>query len=311
MRPLFLLGKARGEGPSPTHALFSFDTGMIRRLTLAAISVLAILTYLLLLWASPGLDHPVERTFNASAGGDHVQLYLELVGIEAVRSAIQVRLSIEPHGLAIDAKSMLPDRDLILNTAHDKRGERITVHAQQPMQTTSIELDLYGGDVADYPLDAYHASLSIQCLDASGLSGAQPSLLPVDVTVWERVLGFRVRTSEQTVGASGEGRLTFRIRRSSATVFFALAAYGAMVVLACVAATVGTLTFLGVRRPEATLMGAMGAIVFALPALRNTLPGGPPLGVAGDVLVFLWAELAAVIALVLLVAAWARSGPSP
>ena len=223
---------------------------------------------------------------------------------------MQVHVSIEPTGLGIDAQSMLPNRDLILVMDHDKRGERINIHAHQPIPTTPIELDLYDGDINHYPLDAYHASLSIRCLDASALSNVQPKLLPIDVTVWEKVLGFRLQTSRE-LGSFGEDRLTFKVQRSRAFTFFALAAYGAMVVLACISLMIGVLTFLGVRRPEATLMGALCAIVFALPALRNALPGGAPLGVLADTFIFVWAELAVVFALVLLVATWARSGPNP
>jgi hypothetical protein len=43
--------------------------------------------------------------------------------------------------------------------------------------------------------------------------------------------------------------------------------------------------------------------------LRNALPGSPPLGVAADIWVFLWTELAAVLALALLVFKWAKAGP--
>jgi hypothetical protein len=60
-----------------------------------------------------------------------------------------------------------------------------------------------------------------------------------------------------------------------------------------------------------TLVGALGAIVFALPAMRNALPGAPPIGVRADVLVFFWAELGAVIALCLFIAAWVRRGTPP
>jgi len=71
------------------------------------------------------------------------------------------------------------------------------------------------------------------------------------------------------------------------------------------------LVFSGIRRVEVTLMGALGAAVFALPALRNALPGAPPLGVRADLIVFLWAELATVIAFGFFVAAWAHRGPGP
>lgn len=75
--------------------------------------------------------------------------------------------------------------------------------------------------------------------------------------------------------------------------------------------TISSLVFLGGRRIEVTLIGALGAMIFALPALRNALPGAPPLGVRADILIFFWAELGAVIALCLFISAWARQGSRP
>jgi Domain of unknown function (DUF4436) len=60
-----------------------------------------------------------------------------------------------------------------------------------------------------------------------------------------------------------------------------------------------------------TLVGALGAMIFALPAVRNALPGAPPLDVRADILIFFWAELGAIIALCLFITAWARQGARP
>ncbi|MGC1858211.1 MAG: DUF4436 family protein, partial [Pseudolabrys sp.] len=57
--------------------------------------------------------------------------------------------------------------------------------------------------------------------------------------------------------------------------------------------TISSLVFLGVRRIEVTLIGVLGAMIFALPALRNALPGARPLSVRADILIFFWAELGA------------------
>jgi hypothetical protein len=98
------------------------------------------------------------------------------------------------------------------------------------------------------------------------------------------------------------------VTRNGAFALFALCAYGAMLVLAGCALAIGILTFADVCRPEATLIGALAAIAFALPVLRNAMPGSPPLGVSADMWVFLWTELAVVLALVLIVFKWARAG---
>ena len=285
---------------------------MTRRATLATFSTLAAAGYLLLLLqALLRTGTPAERRLDAPAGGGaRVHLYLELAGVDVVRDAMQVRLSLEPDGLGMDPGSSLPDRDLVLVATHDKQGERIEVPARQAAPTTSIELDLYDGDVAGYPLDTYRAALSLRCLDASA-PGAGATPLPWDVTVWERVLGFRLQTSREPGALPGEDRLVLRVRRSPASRLFVLGAYAAMVVLACIALLIGGLAFLRVRRAEASLMGILGGLVFALPALRNALPGGVPLGVSADLFVYLWAEFAVISALVLVVAAWARGGAAP
>lgn len=108
-----------------------------------------------------------------------------------------------------------------------------------------------------------------------------------------------------------ELQLQFAISRTGAVSFFGLAIYSAMLVMMVCALTISSLVFLGVRRIEVTLIGALGAMIFALPALRNALPGAPPLGVRADILIFFWAELGAVIALCLFISAWARQGSRP
>jgi hypothetical protein len=187
--------------------------------------------------------------------------------------------------------------------------EEIKITANNRVPTTTFEVDLNDGSVADYPLDSYRTELRVQLFEeATPLAdGVRPRA--VKVTVWEGVLGFHLRTTEETGSNPGEVRLTLRIRRSGAFALFAFAAYGAMVVLASCALGIGLVTFVDLRRAEATLVGALAAVAFALPVLRNALPGAPPLGVRADMFVFLWAQLAAVIGLALVSFSWARAGP--
>jgi hypothetical protein len=284
----------------------------IRLAILATILALATGCYLLLLLESPNVDIPLERTHGTPGDAEHgVHIYLEVISVDAIRDAMQVHVSVEQAGLRTNTQPMLLDRDLVLVLVHDKRSERVALQAHQFLPTITVELDLYGGDITSYPLDSYRAGLWVRCFEAATQTEMQPNLLPIHVTIWERFLGFRVQTNEELASVPGEKRLTFDIRRTVAFMFFALTAYGAMAMLACGALTIGTLAFLRVRRAEPTLISAVGALVFALPALSNALPGGAPLGVYGDIFVFLWAELAAVLAFVLLVATWARVGPRP
>jgi hypothetical protein len=132
--------------------------------------------------------------------------------------------------------------------------------------------------------------------------------LPIHITTWEGTLGYSVRAAQIAPSLPGEMRLRFAVHRTGAVAFFGVAVCGAMVILGPCALTIGTLVFIGVRKIEVTLIGAVGAIVFALPTLRNALAGSPPLGVRADVMTFFWAALVAVFAPTLFVSRWARSG---
>ena len=280
------------------------------RLAMIAGIIAVVACYTFLLWGSSTTDIPQERDLaDPRPAANRVRLYLEVVGVDPIRDAMQIRLTLEPDGGGHAGSFALPDRDLLLNIAHDGGGETIQVHRGEAAPATTVELDLRGGDVTQYPLDAYDADLWLQCYEASPPMGYDHAGLPIDVTVWERALGFRVRTSR--LDQQGPERLTFDIHRSRSFIFSAFSAYGAMLVLACGALTIGVLVVTRVRRAEPTLVGALGAVVFALPALRNALPATPPLGVTADVLVFFWTELAAVLSLALLVGTWARTGPRP
>ncbi len=156
-------------------------------------------------------------------------------------------------------------------------------------------------------MDTYRAELRIQLFEEATAPANEAQLLAAKVTVWEGLLGFHLRSTQQPASAPGEVRLSLKVRRSGAFSFFAFAAYGAMIVLGSCAFAIGSVTFVD-RRAEATLVGASASIAFALPVLRNALPGTPPLGVRADMFVFLWTELAAVIGLGLVTLNWARTG---
>ena len=197
---------------------------------------------------------------------------------------------------------MAPERDLTLMIAHDNWMERIDLRANQPFPAATFGIDLNKGDVKDYPLDRYSAGLRVVCFDAASLAAGAAKPLPARVTVWEGLLGFHVETSEQPGGRPGEVRLGFQVRRTGAFAFFALAAYAAMLVLACGALTIGVLVFAGVRRSEVAQVGATGAITFALPVLRNACRAHRPSACMRTCSSFFGRSLLAVIALGMVVA---------
>ncbi len=217
---------------------------------------------------------------------------------------MQIRAYLSPSVSESENARAGPNRDLTLLVSHDKTVEEIKLAASDHIASSTFEVDLNEGSLTRYPLDSYVVRLGVQLLD-----GKSSTPLPARVTIWEGVLGYDLHTTREP-GTDEDGvQLTTAIARSGAFALFALCAYGAMVVLGFCAVVVGVLTFIEVRPPETSLIGSLAAFAFALPVLRNALPGSPPLGIQADMWVFLWTELVTVLALALVVFKWAKAGP--
>lgn len=248
---------------------------------------------------------PSEQRFGAvDQTAPAAEVYLEAVSIDALNGSMQVRAALSRRAPESESGGGAANPDLRLLVDHDKTRQELNVASVDHTGSSTFEIGLNGGSVAHYPLDSYVARLTVQLVDGKSLVR-----LPARITMWDGLLGYDLHTTSQPGSDPNIVQLTTTIARSGAFALFALCAYGAMVVLGCCAIVVGVLTFSNVRPPETSLIGSLAAIAFALPVLRNALPGSPPLGVEADMWVFLWTELVVVLALALVIFKWATSGP--
>jgi hypothetical protein len=252
---------------------------------------------------------PVEAEFGVPQADAAIGLYMQPIQVDPVNDSLEMRISVTPDSSRADAATAIADRDVLIRIGRGKEIEDVQVRAGEPFPEVTFDFDLDDGNVRDYPLDRYVSSVTLAARD-QGQGGAEKPL-PIHVTAWEGLLNYTVQGQVVETQPDGDLQLQFSVSRTGAVSFFGIAIYGAMMVMALCALIIGSLVFIGVRRIEVTLAGALGAVIFALPALRNALPGNPPLGVRADIVIFFWAELGAIIALCLFVAAWARRGARP
>jgi len=283
----------------------------MRLATVSGILIAAAFGYLVLLYYFGVSETPREQQFGANPSEAAAKIYVEPINIDAHNHSMQAKVSLVATRALRDRPGAAPDRDLFLILTQGNNAREMKFPANEPIPTRTFDVYLTGGNVAYYPFDRYRADLSVQCFANAMPPATEAKAVATEVGVGGAVLGFQLESTEQPGSNPSEVRLHFDIYRSGGFALFALAAYGAMVVLGCTALTIGILAFMGVRRADAPFVGALGAIVFALPTLRGALPGTPPLGVRADMLVFLWTEIAAVIAVALFVSTWARHGPRP
>ena len=276
----------------------------IRLLIVGALLIALTISYLIILHNMRVSEQPVERMFGASDSGAAAEVYLEPLSIDAANQGMQVRAYLSPNLSNGKNARAGADRDLTLLITHDQTVEEIKLAAGAHMASSTFEVDLNDGSVIHYPFNSFVARLDVQLMD-----GKASLNLPARITVWEGVLGYNLHATSQPGANPNDVRLAIAVSRGGAIVLLALCAYGVMLVLGFCAVVMGVLTFINVRPPETGLIGSLAAFAFALPVLRGILPGSPPLGVAADMWVFLWAEMVNVVALALVVFKWAHAGP--
>jgi hypothetical protein len=131
-----------------------------RLVAIGILLILLIVGYVMLLRHLRIWELAAERELGAKGvAGPMAQIYIEPVSIDALNHAMQIRVSVAPSGLFYGEPLAPVERPLRLMIAHDKAVEEIKVEANSRPPTASFEIDLNGGSVADYPLDAYHADL--------------------------------------------------------------------------------------------------------------------------------------------------------
>lgn len=271
------------------------------------LAVVAIAAYAAVLYNFDLTETPSESRFGAGTEvAERLMVYLQPVSVDPLNQTMQVKVDLQPAPGLAGNRPGYPSRNLAVSLVSNDTTVQREFRANQPIPQFTIDPDLTEGSVVDYPLDRYIVDLRIKAIEEPEHDTGASVPIAQGITVWEGLLGYRFYATMLPDNEPGETHLRFELRHTAAQIFFAFALYAAMVVLACASLAIASLIFLGRRRPEATLVGALAALVFVVPTLRNMMPLAPPLGVRADIAVFLWAELAAVIGVALLVWRWVR-----
>jgi Domain of unknown function (DUF4436) len=251
-------------------------------------------------------EGPAELSLAPQQGtGAPLLIYIEILNIDPVRDALEVRLDFARQHARFGAQfAAAADRDTVLEVGDDDSEQRIAWRAGQSMASLPLTASIQTGDIQNFPFDRYTAALRLAAFEGTDVASGAP--VPVRIKLWKRLITWNIKT---TVVASETDpatvTLAFEVARSELQVIFAVTIYCAMALMALVSLTSSSLLFLGIRPMDTTLAAVLAAMVFTLPGLRSLMPGNPPLGVHGDHLVFFWSEISVVIGLALIVGTWA------
>jgi hypothetical protein len=223
---------------------------------------------------------------------DGIRVHANVVKVLPEEDHLVVRLSFEPVGSYVQDQRFLtrPVRVVAVGGAGIV-DETFDAGALMPPEDLMVALG--GGEVSEYPIDRYESLFQVRVTDADR---AVPSVLMGEAAV----RGYRLTMTDPLAEPNGGNDMTVDVTRGPATLIFAV-----FVIVLMWALTLLVLVLaIGQIRSGAPIDGAMislvGVLLFAFPAIRNSVPDVPPPGVLGDFLSFFWCEIALGIGLVAL-----------
>jgi hypothetical protein len=227
-----------GAPTSPEHKSRS---GTRRRVAIViGLLLTAIIAYvgLFLLLSRPNPD--AELFFGMAAAEPPLDLTLNMVSVDPVRQAIDVRIeAAKPSESRQWQQRSIEPADIHNFVLHvDDRYLTYHVPMQDSRTKTVLEIGL-SGSISGYPLDHYGGRLSI-----SAQRRDSDVSQPVRLTVWPVLSNWNVdiAASDEASKASGGIDLRLRVNRPTSFIVMAFAFYAAMAVIGLSGLTIAPLS---------------------------------------------------------------------
>jgi hypothetical protein len=252
-----------------------------------------------------------------SSDPNRIEVFARLVNADFNKGDLSARLEFAPHGALAtdDGHTLNRDLKVFINGSSGKRefdfpkGKRMN-----PIETT---LDLYDGQLSDYPFDRYKADLEIIVEAAKSNKPAAPKEgeesnpsasdeddIPVSINFEGAINGLEIKAAKDPNPEPGSASVDIQIKRAPTSKFFSFFIMGAQWLLTLAALFLTLRVAFGGRKIEVGMFSFLGALLFAFPALRNSQPGVPPIGAFGDFIAFFWAETLIAVCLLTILTLW-------
>jgi len=243
------------------------------------------------------------------AGADSVDVTATVLAVDTAKNTATLRLTFQPRG-AYAAQPGVLARPLRLSTNSISGARDRTLSAGRSMLPEEVTVDL-DGDVSDYPIDRYNGRLDLD-LNEAAAAGDQPGpAVPIRVNFKDALRGLDAHPVLDPTSTDGNVSIAITITRSRTTLAFATFIMFATALVTAVVITVISLMILQKRKFEFGTLGWIGGLLFALPAVRNVMPGIPSVGALSDFIVLFWALGFLVAGMIWVSIVWMRNPAKP
>lgn len=253
-------------------------------------------------FADPG--KPKVESFALDGDSENaLMLTVQVARIDLVQEMVRLRVMPSVKGKLSGVSARQPSRDIELTLDAVGAPRTISFKRRRFMRPFALDVPLTDGRLVMFPMDQYEGAIHAEA-SAAATTGTEAERIPVVVELNPVGHAMQITPQLSRRSESGDSVLRLSLKRLLPVVVFIwfMAFVSAMLSLTVVLVVVSVLT--GRRKPELAMLGWMTALLFALPAVRNSLPGAPPLGAVIDYGSFFWAEALVGVSLMILVGLW-------
>lgn len=260
---------------------------------------------------------------------NYIGVSVKIVTVDPIKGDAVARMEFEPHGNLTTDGGATVARDLkfYVNSANGKQEHDFTKGKRMnPIETT---VDMYDGQVMDYPFDRHKAQLTLAFIapaskenkqaapaaraedDSAGAPVEEPGdeSIPITAELYDSVAGLKISAAKSPESAPDFVSIDLEVARTGTAKFFSIFIMVAMWTLTIAVFLLTLFVAVGGRKIELGMFSFLGALLFAFPTLRNSQPGTPPIGTLGDFIAFFWAEVIIALCLLTLILLWLYRQP--
>jgi len=239
-------------------------------------------------------------------GVNYIAVRVDLEDVDPSGPYLTANLTFMPHGSYLERDGESLSRPLEVQLDDVAQGGRTAFVADRSMEPVQADLDLQG-DSSSYPFDSYTTPISVEFFDVGPAGSPQPRrVVPIKLEVDSETHDWAF--SYRQLSSYADGSLSVRVDSSRGPTMLAFAVFELllMIALCVIAATVVFFVITGRHKLEFSLFGWLAGLLFALPAIRNTMPGSPGLGTIADDTVFFWGLLVLAVCFLTVGVTWVR-----
>ncbi len=282
------------------------------KVQVAALALLTLLTFgpIVALVVALNTDrNPSRQLVTEPPAAEESRVAVSATAVNPTAGELVTRVVVQPQAdLLTDGRLA---RELTLRV-NDVRGETTHVFPDGQVPTpVEVRLALVGGAVTQYPFDSYDAVLAAFVTADDPYSGTAESLsftLDVTTTVTDWDLSASLPGSESAPFATVE----LALARTGTTTAYAVWMMVLMWGLAATGVLIAWAVVIWQVELPLWVFGYFVGVLFALPPLRDSLPGRPPPGTVFDFVSFYWSVGIVGVTLIVLLTVWIRrSRPTP